>query len=117
MSTFSEINYRRSLPIDVQNGDVFDNCNIAQMNTHTEICAGKTGLTFIECNLLNCDIPKDSVVDDCLTVHKDFCSHLHPDRGLSPVCAENCHHVIDVDEIWIDTLLVETVYHYEDTIV
>lgn len=117
MSTFSEINYKRSLPTDVQNGDVFDNCNIAQLNTHTEICFGKTGLTFQGCNLLNCDIPGDSIIDDCLTIHKSFCSHLHPNFGLSPACAGDCSHVVDTDEIWIDDILVETVYHYEDTVV
>ena len=117
MSIFKDVNYKRSLPADVQNGDVFEGCNIAQLYTHTEICPDMAGLTFQGCNLLNCDVPADSTIEDCLTVHKSFCSHLHPDFGLSPECIENCSHVVDTDEVWIDSVLVDTTYHYEDMIV
>ena len=117
MSIFKDVNYKRSLPTGVESKDMFDSCNIAQLYTNTEICPGKTGLTFKGCNLLNCAVPGDSIITDCLTVQKSFCSHLNPNFGLSPVCVENCQHVVDTDEIWIDNILVDTIYHYKDTII
>lgn len=117
MSIYKDINYKRLLPVDPQDGDIFDSCNIAQLYPNTKICDGKSGLTFQGCNLLNCSVPGDSIIMDCLTVQKNFCSHIHPGFGLSPECVDNCSHVADTDEVLIDGVLIDTIYHYEDTIV
>jgi len=106
----------KSLP-SAQNGQTFENCNFMQMAPNTTIFAGKTGLSFRKCNLVNCNVPADAQIDDCLHIHKSFCSHLHEkwiDKGLSE-CAENCSHVIDTDEIIIDGMKIDTIYHYADT--
>jgi len=106
--------------LNVSNGDTVESCNLTQLNPNTAICAGYSGLTFIRCNLLNCVVPSGSIVEDCLTIQKSFCSHLGPDMvdfaGLSG-CADDCSHVVDSDEIWIDGVLAEKIYHYEDTII
>jgi len=78
-----------------------------------------SGLRFVNCNLLNCDVPGDAEVADCLTIQKSFCSHLHPEwvkHGL-PECAEDCEHLADTEEVWIDGELVETIRRYEDGMV
>jgi hypothetical protein len=56
----------------VKSGDSFTNCNLSQANPHTVMFAGLTGLTFSDCNLQNCDVPADSVVQDCLTVQQEI---------------------------------------------
>jgi len=97
----------------VGNGDTFESCNFSQPIPHTKICEGYTGLTFVSCNLANCDVPPDAVVENCGVRQKSRCSHLHPEWGLSE-CIEDCIHVVDTDEVWIDGQLVEIIYHYED---
>ncbi len=92
------------------NGQTVDGWNLTQLQPHTAIGEGVSGLIFRNCNLLNCDVPADAVVESCLHVHKSFCSHLHPDwvaHGL-PECVENCEHVADTDEITIDGETVTT---------
>ena len=92
--------------------------NLTQLQPHTQICEGITRLKFQNCNLLNCDVPEDAVVESCLTCHKSFCSHLHPDwiaHGL-PECAEVCDHVAETDEIEIDGATL-TIYTYADEVV
>jgi len=118
MMIYKYKNFRLSTPI-CENGDTFIGCNLVQINPHTAICEGKTGLTFQGCNLTNCDVPQDAIVEDCggYGRHKSRCSHLHPemiDKGLS-VCEDNCSHVVDTDEVWIDGALIDTIYHYKDT--
>ena len=102
--------------LQVSNDDVFENCNFSQITPHTRICKGYTGLIFRCCNLLNCDIPDNATIENCLIIQKSLCSNLYPDCGL-PECPENCEHVIDIDEVWIDGILIDKIYHYEDTIV
>lgn len=101
---------------DIENGHTFTGDNFLQLNAHTKIFEGKIGLTFINCNLTNCDPPPDSVFIGIRPKQASFCSHVHPswiERGL-PECIESCEHVIDTDEITIDGVVVDTVYHYSD---
>lgn len=111
--------FTRGLPLPTaNNGDTFEGYNFMQAQPHTPIFAGVTGLVFRKCNLMNCDVPVDAVVDDCLRIHKSLCSHNHPkwvDKGLAE-CVENCNHVIEIDVIKIDGVEVDTVYHREDTL-
>jgi len=97
-----------------ESGDTIEEWNLVQREPNTAICSGLTGLTFIRCNLINCSVPGDSVIEHCLHVQKDFCVHLHPDWGLDAE-AENCPHVVDTDEITMDSVVLDTIYHYEDT--
>ena len=96
---------------------VVEGHNLAQAVPHTAIYAGQLGLTFRKCNLMNCDVPQGSILDDCNTGHTSYCSHVHPKLltlGILSACVANCSHVITTDTITIDGQLVDTVYTYED---
>lgn len=112
--------FTRGVPLPTaNNGDTFERYNFMQAQPHTALFAGVTGLTFRKCNLVNCDVPVDAVIDDCLHIHKSLCSNIHAkwiDKGLL-VEPENCPHVVDTDTVTIDGVVVDTTYHYEDTIV
>lgn len=102
---------------DIENGHTFTEYNFYQKYPHTDIFVGKTGLTFVGCNLLNCDVPGDATIEDSLHIHKSLCSHLHPEYNIQPVCVDDCEHVVDTDEVWIDSVLVDTTYHRKDLVV
>ena len=51
--------------ITVNNGDKFIGCNFMQTTQNTTIFSGKTGLQFVDCNLINCVLPGDSKVSQC----------------------------------------------------
>ena len=100
------------------NGDVIQRCNLTQAIPGTAIGSGVTGLTFRNCNLVNCTVPGDATVEHCNTAQIERCANLHPnllDHGVSPE-AENCPHVTDIDEIEIGGIVVDTIYTYEDTV-
>jgi len=106
----------RTLP-KVKDGHTFVGDNFAQLFPNTKIFEGVTGLTFRKCNLVNCVVPADATIEKCLQVQTEFCANLHPEwvaKGL-PTEPENCSHVVDIDEITIDGVVVDTTYHYEDT--
>ena len=98
----------------IQNGDTFEQCNFVQANLNTPVLAGYTGLTFIACNLMNCSVPGDAVIDDCLTLQKDMCSNLHPNWEVTASCGTQCRHVKEIDTVTIDSELIGTIFHYED---
>jgi hypothetical protein len=106
------------IPIpDVKDGHTFRGDNFTQLVPHTKILEGKKELTFINCNLTNCDPPVDSKYEGCQPKHCEFCSNLRPDYvekyGLKP-CAENCFHVVVTDEVTIDSVkVVDAVKTYE----
>ena len=102
-------NYSLTDP-ECSNGDMFQNANLMQALLDTEICVGKTGLTFRNCNLINCVLPKDAVVESSNTCKKEFCSHLHPEMGLTE-CAEKCSHWKGTE---IDDYTGKIVHVYED---
>jgi len=99
-----------------ETGQVFEMLNFMQAVPNTEIFQGVEGLVFKKCNLVNCKLPEDAKVEDCLHIQKSFCSHVHPkwvEKGL-PECSDNCEHLTDTDEITVDGELIDTVSHYED---
>ena len=98
------------------NGDIFEQCNFSQEKPYTILFAGINNLTFIKCNLFNCSPPENAQLDMCTNIQKSTCSHLHPKWTTLDECPENCSHVVDIDEITIDGVLVDTIYHYEDTL-
>lgn len=110
----------KGIPLpEVENGHVFEMCNFTQLLPHTKIFEGVTGLVFRKCNLVNCDVPVDAVIDDCLRSQIGFCSNVIPklvDYGLTQ-CPEVCDHVVDSDSVTIDGVLVDTIYYYENKVV
>lgn len=102
---------------DIENGHTFTGDNFLQLEPHTAIFEGKTGLTFVSCNLTNCDPPADSTYVGCKPKHGEFCSNLHPkwvERFGLTACAADCEHVVDTDTVTIDSIVVDTIYHYND---
>lgn len=99
---------------------VIEGHNFTQGAPHTVIYTGCTGLTFRQCNLINCDVPAGSVVERCNTGHMTFCSHIWNgwlEKGYISACATECEHVISKDTITIDGVAVDTSYKYEDKVV
>ena len=47
-------------------GDVFEDCNLAQEEPNTPVATGAKGLIFRRCNLVNCDLPPDAVIESSL---------------------------------------------------
>lgn len=109
-------NYAFKTDMTAENGTVFKRENFCQVMPGTEIFKGVTGLTFDNCNLINCKVPADAIVKECNTSQISFCSHQHPEfvnKGL-PVCVTECSHMVDKTEIRIDGVLIDTTYTYED---
>lgn len=102
----------RTFP-NIQNGHVFTNDNFIQKEPNTKIFAGYTGLKFINCNLTNCTLPGDAITEGSHPKQRSFCSHVHPRWELDE-CVEECGHVVDTDEIYIDGMLVDKIYSYAD---
>jgi len=101
----------------VSNGHVFEECNFTQAAPNTEIFKGVTGLVFRRCNLTNCKLPADAAIKSCVNQQIEFCTNLHPE-WVDFLSAEDviCSHVVETDEIYIDGSLIDTIYHYADTV-
>ncbi len=96
---------------------VVEGHNFTQGAPHTKIYEGQAGLTFRNCNLLNCDVPGDAVVEGYTPCHISFCSHQHPEwlsRGFISECATDCTHRTIVDTFTIDGVAIDTHSTYED---
>ena len=118
MANYSLGGFVDSIP-DVEDGHTFENDNFLQLYPHTKLFEGKTGLKFKNCNLRNCDVPPDSILESSPNYHVEFCSHNHEKwipKGLAQ-CPVNCSHLASTDTITIDGVVVDTVYHYEDKVV
>ena len=68
MTTITAQSFSGSQPV-FKDGDEVVSCNLAQDAPHTKIAEGVKGLSFVACNLINCDLPLDAVLKDCLSVH------------------------------------------------
>jgi hypothetical protein len=108
-------NWSHKEPENVSNGDTIEQCNLSQILPNTSICSGITGLTFRNCNLTNCSIPEDAIVEDCNITQIDRCYHLHSELDLA-VEVDSCRHVTEVEEVYVDSVLVETIYTREDIV-
>ena len=104
---------------ELDNGDVIENVNFSQIQPHTMIGEGVTGLVFRKCNLVNCDVPEGAVVEQCNTCQKSFCSHLHSEWVFEQDCERVCEHVVKhVPELVVEGVVVaEDVVEYEDKVV
>ena len=111
-------NYSFKDPGDaIANYAVIDSGNFTQLYPDTPIMTGKT-LTINGGNWTNVRKDPNWTITGGNWTQLSFCSHLHPnwiDDGLSE-CAVDCEHLTDTDEIRIDGILVDTIYHYEDKV-
>ena len=55
------------IPNNISDNDVFIQCNFSQFTPDTELFLNRTGLVFIDCNLVNCKLPADAEADGCNT--------------------------------------------------
>lgn len=121
MSLYKNQNWAYAALPEIENDSVFVGCNLVRAVANTAIFAGKTGLHFVNCNLMNCVAPSGAVVEDCLTVQKSLCYWLHlSDDGANPlglaVENENCEHVTTADNVMYNGTLVDTIYTREDKV-
>lgn len=101
----------------VENGTTIEGWNLCQKLPHTKIFEGVTGLTFRNCNLINCDVPPDAVIEFCNRTQMEYCGHANPklvERGILEACPTVCGHVTATDRVSIDGVLIETIYRYEN---
>jgi hypothetical protein len=102
----------KKLP-EVKDGHTFTSDNFCQAQPHTKIFEGVKGLTFIDCELTNCDIPEDAKCIGCAPRHAKFCSHLHPkwvEKGVLPQCEDSCEHMVSLENVEIagETKTIQT---------
>ena len=93
-------------------GDTLSGHNFCQEQPYTPILEGLTGLTFVDCNLVNCKVPAGSTIISSNISQIDRCSHLHD--WLSYQCEENCRHVVGSEDIVVDGVVVDTIREYAD---
>ena len=55
----------------VSSGDVLIMCNIARIAS-TNVFEGLTDLTFMRCNLINCNLPENTVTEMCNTAENEY---------------------------------------------
>lgn len=110
----------KKLPVGVKDGHAFNGDNFTQLFPHTKILEGVKGLRFIDCNLVNCDIPEDAETIGCLRAQIDFCTNLHPEyRALNPnPCYQECEHVIGKISVKVDgRSVIQDQFTYKDKVV
>ena len=97
-----------------RDGDRVVGGNYMQLQAHTVLAAGVTDLIVYRGNFINVEFQPAWTRLGGNNAQRSFCYHLHPDLPL-PVEVKNCPHVVDIDWIRIDSQLIDTVYHREDT--
>ncbi len=80
-----------TIPVDNEEPRTYVRCNFAQMNPDLmgplpkghKLFEGVTGsFRFVQCNLMNCEVPENSTTEQCLTVIKEVDL---PDSGRDDV--------------------------------
>ena len=103
---------------DIPDGSTINGGNFSQIEPGTVILSGKT-LTINGGNWINVQAQQGWTVNGGNWTQVSRCSNLHPEwveKGLLDAEVENCPHVVDTDVITIDGEVVETIYHYADTV-
>ena len=90
------------------NGEVIESCNFTQPIPWTLIAEGVSGLTFRDCNLVNCSPPADSSVEGCNVIQ--ISRHTED-------CPVDCEHLVNSEDIIVDGVVVDTIRQYEDKVV
>lgn len=99
---------------DIPSGSVVSNGNFSQLLPDTAILVGKA-LTINGGNWTNVRQDPAWTINGGNWTQVEYCAHLHPEWNLA-VEADNCSHVIETDVVTIDGVVVDTIYHREDTI-
>ena len=85
---------------DARDGDVFEDCNLAQPVPGTVLFAGRKGLTFRRCNLARVVVPGDSVVEDCNTTQNAIPIEVEAEEEIAvPLKEWNRLKALDVQEL------------------
>ncbi len=101
---------------DVPDGSVITGGNFSQLQPNTAIMVGKT-LTIRGGNFSNVKTDANWTIEGGNFSQISRCTNIASwlvAKGLTP-CIENCPHVVDVDTVTIDGVVVDTTYHYEHT--
>ena len=99
---------------DIPDGSTINGGNFSQLLPDTPILVGKT-LTINGGNFTNARIDAAWTMNGGNRGQIDRCFWLNPNLALATE-VENCRHVIEIDTITIDSVLISTVYQREDTV-
>lgn len=112
-------NYSFKDPGDaIESGATINSGNFTQLSPDTPIMVGKT-LTINGGNWTNVRRDPNWTVNGGNWAQISRCTHEHPNliaQGLTE-CELDCEHVVDTDSVTIDGVLVDTIYHYRDTVI
>lgn len=97
----------------IPDGSVIDAGNFSQLQPDTPIMVGKP-LTINDGNWVNVRQDAAWTINGGNWSQVSRCYHLHPEWPL-PVEPDNCVHVTEIDTVTIDGVVVDTIYHREDT--
>jgi len=75
-------NFSRQDP-DCSDGDVFEDCNLAQEVPGTKICQGTKRLVFRGCNLVRAIVPPDSIIEGCNTTQAPAPPEIEPEEEIT----------------------------------
>ena len=56
----------------VKDGDSFAQCWFVRENPNTPVFVGKSNLSFLDCNLINCLLPNGSETYQCNTAQNEY---------------------------------------------
>jgi hypothetical protein len=120
MALISDGNWSHRDPGDaIEAGSTISGGNFSQVVPDTPILVGKP-LVITGGNWSNVRRDPAWTVNGGNWTQISLCSHLHPGKvakGLLPSGhPANCTHVVDTDEVRVDGVLVDTIYHYADTV-
>jgi hypothetical protein len=110
-------NYSRGLleRCEFVNDGIYEGHNFSQKYPHTAIGEGFTGLKFENCNLVNCDVPADTVVVSCNTTQISRCGNIEGNDDYE--CAAECKHLVSSEDVMIDGVVIDTLREYADKVV
>lgn len=100
----------------VQDNDTLDGCRCVQVSG-IPIFSGVSNLRFIgNCNLINCILPPDAIVENGLVIKKQYCSHLHPEMVAAGLKEEpvDCPHSSGVEPVIVDGITIVSGYYVYD---
>lgn len=113
------MNFAKNPINEFKNEDIINSGNFSQIYPNTEILVGLT-LTINGGNWVNVKPQPGWTINGGNWAQISRCSHLHPatwfEHGLIE-CALDCQHCIDIVDVIIDGVTLDTIYKYEDLVV
>lgn len=111
-------NWCRKDPGDaIADGEVLSQGNFSQLLPDTPIMVGKP-LTITGGNWSNVRQDPAWTVTGGNWTQVSRCYHLHPELETEGLAVEvaDCPHVVSTDTITLDEQVIDTIYHYQDTV-